>query len=643
MTTPLATHVEEAPRSLRDDQRGAMLIIGVMMCGVACGFLWYIIGIGNAMLYRESLQDSADAIAFTGAAWHAHGMQVIVAMNLLMTALMAILVLLRALETILLGVEVVCTILAAIPWTAAFGNPCRTFASEARKAIKKAADELDDAYEEILPVLNQAARGLSIAFPYIAEAKALLLAQDLSNKNVYNGGIDNGLGGFIADGLIPRQENGGFMYGLPIEEDTKGFKGHTGDLVQDLMEAYLGGFGKVAGGLFASGADALGYKAFRRGKCECYENSCGNSPAYDQPEDFDLTESGLFDEPIQEACDKKAQSCQGEGDSYEFTYRKVDKKTGEEYGPELTETGDKKTLENCSATVEPPEYDERCTTFGLSNSSPKTCPTLFNGDPNPEYEPSYIPPVQGVYECWDTPGICSLYDTNGERYKIDDKETYDNGLDIEMVRKWRFNHEQCVIDERKKVKEEIEKKEAEEGGDDDNSGGGGSGNCAQDCESPKKLFCGLEAAGEETFQIRSFIRGKPLPLHARKGVGVAAPGKEDVGLPLTESIYRIGFAQSEYYYNENNWNELGLWNFKWRARLRAFHTNDNLDQLLELLNFMQLASDPSGLVAAVEDYLHIVADCEAQCLVDDPLDTDCYGKCFSDNAQLPINRFQIIH
>ncbi len=66
------------------------MIIGLFASLWLIGCLWFLIGIGNALIYREHAQQTADAIAFSSAATHARGMNFIAAINLMMVAIFSI-------------------------------------------------------------------------------------------------------------------------------------------------------------------------------------------------------------------------------------------------------------------------------------------------------------------------------------------------------------------------------------------------------------------------------------------------------------------------------------------------------------------------------------------------------------------------
>jgi hypothetical protein len=84
-------------KSLRDDTQGAILVLGVAMGLLLVGGMWHIVSVGDAILWREHLQDAADSAAFENAVWNARGMNIIAFLNILMSAVMAVLVVLNGL------------------------------------------------------------------------------------------------------------------------------------------------------------------------------------------------------------------------------------------------------------------------------------------------------------------------------------------------------------------------------------------------------------------------------------------------------------------------------------------------------------------------------------------------------------------
>ena len=73
------------------DQRGAIMVMAVFMAAFLVGCLWYLIGVGDALVYRERVQDAADAGAYSAAVYHARGMNLIALLNIVMAAMLAVL------------------------------------------------------------------------------------------------------------------------------------------------------------------------------------------------------------------------------------------------------------------------------------------------------------------------------------------------------------------------------------------------------------------------------------------------------------------------------------------------------------------------------------------------------------------------
>src|SRR5688572_27075899 len=89
-------------KELMNDRRGGVMIIGLFMALSLIGALWFIIGMGDAIIFRDRMQEAADAVAFSSAAVHARGMNMIAAMNLVIFALVALYLAMTFLDLIFL-------------------------------------------------------------------------------------------------------------------------------------------------------------------------------------------------------------------------------------------------------------------------------------------------------------------------------------------------------------------------------------------------------------------------------------------------------------------------------------------------------------------------------------------------------------
>ncbi len=155
--------------SLLTDDRGAVMVMGIFMCSCLVGALWYLAGIGDAILYRERLQEAADAVAFSDAALHARGMNLLVLINLIMACVLGIRVALRTAKIVL--------VIASAVFAAAsvFNPPLAAVAgatSSAAEVLQSVGGELDPAIDVALQGLNGAQDGIAQATPILAATAA---------------------------------------------------------------------------------------------------------------------------------------------------------------------------------------------------------------------------------------------------------------------------------------------------------------------------------------------------------------------------------------------------------------------------------------------------------------------------------------
>lgn len=115
-------------KELRSNNEGAILVLGVLMGALLVGALWNIASVGDAAIWREHLQDGADAAAFENAVWNARGMNVVVMLNILMSMVMAVLVVWRGIEIFLSALLAIIAIACII--TLFFPNPLTGAACE---------------------------------------------------------------------------------------------------------------------------------------------------------------------------------------------------------------------------------------------------------------------------------------------------------------------------------------------------------------------------------------------------------------------------------------------------------------------------------------------------------------------------------
>ncbi len=185
MNTDLARPLPSAPpeRSFVTDDRGAIMVMGIFMCVFLVGALWYIAGIGESLIFHERMQEASDAVAFSSAAILARGMNMLVMINLVMAAILAVRVAINlAIYATLAFAAVMFAIGAALeaffgagtPFIAA-GTAATTFEQEVLQNIH---DELSPVVTDALEALHDVEEGIWYAVPPAAQAAAVEIATE---------------------------------------------------------------------------------------------------------------------------------------------------------------------------------------------------------------------------------------------------------------------------------------------------------------------------------------------------------------------------------------------------------------------------------------------------------------------------------
>jgi hypothetical protein len=272
-----------AEKSLLRDSEGAILVLGIVMGALLVGALWNIASIGDAAVWREHLQDGADAAAFENAVWNARGMNVVALLNILMSMVMAVLVVWRAIE-IFLGALLAIIAIACII-TIFFPNPLTGAACELgvdaadgiTNALTKMAEKDPDVSKAVFRIIGK----LQDAQKIVSSAVPLLgVAEGSASSSAAYGMVALGLSGSLTPSNGGEsnfvQYRVGVGVSLPVQSDSEwklcdkagefvpnqlagvleriagGCSGGGGGLckVVSALDGPIGGFaGKIAGSL----------------------------------------------------------------------------------------------------------------------------------------------------------------------------------------------------------------------------------------------------------------------------------------------------------------------------------------------------------------------------------------------------------
>jgi hypothetical protein len=99
--TPAVTQgTPKAPANFWRDDRGVMVVAGTLMSFFMIGTVWYVLGIGNVINYREQLQNATDASAFAGAVYDARGMNLLATINIFMGFVLSLVVMAKIMQVV---------------------------------------------------------------------------------------------------------------------------------------------------------------------------------------------------------------------------------------------------------------------------------------------------------------------------------------------------------------------------------------------------------------------------------------------------------------------------------------------------------------------------------------------------------------
>ena len=221
-------------KGLRASQEGAVMIMGVFMALALIGVIWFLLGIGASIVFRENMQEGADSGAFSSAAVHARSMNFIVALNLVMFALATFWVLLCITYVVLVVVSIytwLVGIVSCILGCEGLG------AAESVENLKERVGQLKEQYRTLLDGLLPA---LSLAQSVAAEGAdvggAFVSAAQIADTT-------GGEFGVAASADLPNisaAKSIGERIGLPVENEKNGaLCAHSAQWVMGYLQTLL--------------------------------------------------------------------------------------------------------------------------------------------------------------------------------------------------------------------------------------------------------------------------------------------------------------------------------------------------------------------------------------------------------------------
>jgi len=550
------------------NERGAIMLIAVFFAIFGVAILYYMIGMGQAVLFRERMQDAADATALSAAIANARGMNFIVLINIVMAALLAILVTIKLVE----GIAIIGMFIAgAMAWVT-FGGSLA--AIPPLRAIQQSMDGLYETTKEpvysALVILKKTADAVKSATPPAADVAA-------------SANISEHWGSSITTGIAFGSRE---VSGLPVQDDTfKSLCGRAGQLPIQIAEAYL----KFPASNLIFGKLETAMNKISRALSDWFCGDTSSAPTYDETEsegypkleNDNRCRDSKSDYSPGQAIDTTNQDCTDQ--QQEQLDAQPDKDTGNcQAGHDCSLSGqyNKRVVQarvQCDPTQSPPptHYTYQYRTgrvyytwvknqwvrqepqYDLYAYAESTAPPCGSAEVNPEIAIGYNTVVRRGQNVSEVLPVCSSEKVPPIPPFPRDNEESDpvNFTEVTQILGCTKSVTQSVdfnLDANGKADKPM----------DSNQG---------DDKAPKKLEDGAKL-GDENFQLRSLIVGKFPSDIADPIVKLSLWKQNQPGNPLgsLEALGRISFAQAEYFYEGTESSEEYMWNMKWRARLVRF-------------------------------------------------------------------------
>ena len=151
-----------------DDEGAALLVYSFAALGLV-GAVWMIMGAGQRVVQKETVQTAADAAAYSAAVIKAKGLNIIAFINLIMAAIMAIIMLLRLIKILLIAVTTIATIACIFPPYVVCG--ALPALAEVTATYTRLEEQLERPLLQVIRGLGKAERAFSKGVVFVAQAE----------------------------------------------------------------------------------------------------------------------------------------------------------------------------------------------------------------------------------------------------------------------------------------------------------------------------------------------------------------------------------------------------------------------------------------------------------------------------------------
>lgn len=559
---------------LRRDERGAIMVIALFFAIFGVAMLYTLVGTAQTIFLRERLQDAADSAALSGAVVQARSMNLLVLINIVMAALLAILVMLKAVESIaILGI----ILASALAWLTG-GASLSAIAplKNLQQLMHEKYEAVKDPIHEALTTLHEASNAVKEAAPVAGLA---LVQADIATHSAP-------AKGFVAPS----------RFDLPVQDDTFAVLcGKAGELPGDIASQALTDAGipvvpKVTDVLF-DGVGALA-KSFSGWFCGDSNRGSADAPklsrtveqsypkvvtadselcSHVDTDDAKETSDKPSDEEVEDACERSQDE--------EHAGKPDDRTGGCRKGVDCSLEGPyeariKLAREQCDPTASPQPFaywhQQRTghvvyewTDKGWMRHDPvMSAPSRVGGDegsPQPPCGPKGLNPVAVGYN-----KIVHPHDDLAETLPACTTEKAPVWPPEGQVRGTLAQQDIVEVTQilgcQKYESKDIPITAGEQAGD-------------QSSDKSPKMLEDEVVMGDKNFQLRSLMWA-PSNDSVKSIIELALwkTGKPDEPLALLRPLRGFAMAQAEYFYDGSD--EDWLWRMNWRGRLRRFRLED---------------------------------------------------------------------
>ncbi|MCB9666540.1 MAG: Tad domain-containing protein [Myxococcales bacterium] len=585
-------------RTLHQDIDGAIVVLGLVMAVFLVALLYYAIGVGDAIMYRESMQDGADASAYSAAIIHARGMNMIVMFNIIMAALLAILVALKLISTVAI------VVIGLLSIAAVYG--CGPLCTKAIPTVRKTRTAVDKAYDVlkkpilmVLEALHCGEIGLRYGIPVISQARTLAEISPAYKPPVRLGVI------WPIYAQLPVEDDAfdtlctkagqyaGELASIPFQSIGIGF------IIKEPIAALAKTFPSYFCGASMGAGDPPSYEWAKKVPkpglgTPAYEDCYNEESSSENPDEAcaqaerELEES--FPQGEEAACENAlCEKRLSDG------RRNCEPKQGRDlkgymwYERDVTRYYTKDKMNRVYELTAKRAYGPSIL-IGRSNSAASGEMTMPTGSKSP-------PPCgqkqtlggsalqNNVRSDWTTWNLDLSEPVCHEKFKTPEQFKIGTGEEIAV----KYKEIQHVVGCVEQVKRKVEVDETlgskvpvpdsiqVEGAGDGEGTSSESISCFTHDDAARSPQRVLESAvqGEEDFQLRSIVIGKRPKDQTRPLLRLAAWGKEteSFSTSLAKTLQNasvLSLAQAEFFFNGKDDRGEWMWHMRWRARLRRF-------------------------------------------------------------------------